>query len=350
VIIIKADTLEIAMSEASEKFDCSVTQLHIEVVEHPKPGVLGFFKKQAVIAVVKKESDKAETVAKDATPEVEPKVQKEVIKESKEQTPVKKERQEKRDPKPKAKEKRPERKNQSFASTHTEVINPSLVTAQDDYDEYDENEYKKSEKPSETRRSKEDIQRRIAEEEKEVSSIKRVSSSDSFKQSPVVDDFFQSSLSMDEIASEVDKSVNSLFEKSCFALEKVKVSAYDDNTLLIEFKGDDAALLIGKEGYRYKALSYMLFNWINAKYGVQLRLEIADFLKNQEEMVHKYLLGVNEQIENNGRAQTKILDGVLVQIALKKLRSTFPDKYIAIRTNRDGLKYIIINSFRNNNG
>ena len=39
----------------------------------------------------------------------------------------------------------------------------------------------------------------------------------------------------------------------------------DDNTLYIEFSGEDAALLIGKEGYRYKALSYILFNWIHEK-------------------------------------------------------------------------------------
>jgi spoIIIJ-associated protein len=67
---------------------------------------------------------------------------------------------------------------------------------------------------------------------------------------------------------------------------------YDENTLLVEFTGPDAALMIGKEGYRYKALSYMLFNWINAVYGMQLRLEIAEFLKNQEESISRYLINI----------------------------------------------------------
>ena len=89
----------------------------------------------------------------------------------------------------------------------------------------------------------------------------------------------------------------------------------------------------------------MLFNWINAKYGLQLRLEIAEFLKNQEEGVAKYLESVYEIVERDSRAQTKILDGVLVQIALKELRGRYPDKYVAIRTTRDGLKYIIINDY-----
>ncbi|MDY0116391.1 MAG: protein jag, partial [Sulfurimonadaceae bacterium] len=150
---------------------------------------------------------------------------------------------------------------------------------------------------------------------------------------------------MDEIAQEVRKELNVLFKTICFELDEIDVSVYDVHTLLIEFKGEDAALLIGKEGYRYKALSYMLFNWINAKYQVGLRLEIAEFLKNQEEAVAKYLENVSDIVAKEGRAQTKILDGVLIQIALKELRDMYPDKYVAIRSTRDGLKYIIINDY-----
>lgn len=154
-----------------------------------------------------------------------------------------------------------------------------------------------------------------------------------------------SAASMDEIVARVSREINELFDLTCFAIESIDVSAYDDETLLVEFSGEDAALLIGKEGYRYKALSYMLFNWINTKYQLQLRLEIAEFLKNQEESVSRYLDGVCENIDADGRAQTKILDGVLVQIALKELRSRYPEKYVAIRSTRDGLKYIIVNDY-----
>ena len=149
------------------------------------------------------------------------------------------------------------------------------------------------------------------------------------------------------IVEEVEVEINKLFDLICFDIDKIEVSAYDKETLLVEFKGEDAALLIGKEGYRYKALSYMLFNWINTKYGLQLRLEIAEFLKNQEESVARYLASVYENIDRDGRAQTKILDGVLVQIALKELRERYPEKYVVIRSTKDGLKYIIVNDYHN---
>lgn len=150
------------------------------------------------------------------------------------------------------------------------------------------------------------------------------------------------------IVKSVNKEINELFELICFEIEKIAVSAYDEETILIEFNGEDAALLIGKEGYRYKAISYMLFNWINSKYKVQLRLEIAEFLQNQEESVSRYIENVCESIEKDGKAQTKILDGVLVQIALKELRQKYPEKYVVIRTTKDGLKYIIVNDYHSN--
>jgi len=151
-----------------------------------------------------------------------------------------------------------------------------------------------------------------------------------------------------EIVPTIKKEINQLFEMTCFKVDSIDVSVYDENTILVEFKGEDAALLIGKEGYRYKALSYMIFNWINTKYQIQLRLEIAEFLKNQEESINKYLVGVCESIDRDGRAQTKILDGVLVQIALNELRAKYPNKYVVIRSTRDGLKYIIINDYHSN--
>ncbi len=157
--------------------------------------------------------------------------------------------------------------------------------------------------------------------------------------------YTESEEDLEQIAEEVREKINALFDTLCFDLEAIDVRPYDDNTLLVEFNGEDAALLIGKEGYRYKALSYMIFNWINAEYQLQLRLEIAEFLRNQEESIARYLTGVCENIDRDGRAQTRVLDGVLVQIALKQLRERYRDKYVAIRTTRDGGKYIIINDY-----
>ena len=137
-----------------------------------------------------------------------------------------------------------------------------------------------------------------------------------------------------------------MFDNSCFRLEDIKVSFYDDETIFIEFLGEDSALLIGKEGYRYKALSYILFNWINDKFGLMLRLEVAEFLKNQEAAICLYLEPVIEIIKEKGSFKTKPLDGILVHIALKRLREEFPLKYVAVKTNIKGEKYVLVNEYK----
>ena len=149
------------------------------------------------------------------------------------------------------------------------------------------------------------------------------------------------------VLEEIEEGIHALFAQSCFDVSLTEVDYYDEKTVKVKFDGPDAALLIGKEGYRYKALSYMLFNWINPKYNLLLRLEIAEFLENQEDQVRKYLDPIKKGIERYGKGQTKPLDGVLVQIALKELRQSFPDKYVAIRSNAGGEKYIIVNEFAN---
>ncbi|MDE7173429.1 MAG: protein jag, partial [Helicobacter sp.] len=147
------------------------------------------------------------------------------------------------------------------------------------------------------------------------------------------------------IAAQVQKEINELFALMPFNINPIKVSVFDDHTLFIEFHGEDAALLIGKEGYRYKALSYMLFHWINTRHKLMVRLEIAEFLHNQELMIAHYLAPVIEAIKETGKGQTRPLDGVLAYIALRQLRDTFPDKYVSFRKTPDGGKYVIVNEF-----
>jgi len=148
-----------------------------------------------------------------------------------------------------------------------------------------------------------------------------------------------------KIKYEIKEGVNKILDASCFNVDLVELRV-DDEEVYIKLDGEDVALMIGKEGYRYKALSYMLHNWIKIKYNLNISLEIAEFLKNQEEMIHKYLIGIKEKIDNNGKAQTKPLDGILVKIALEELRSVYPEKYVAIRTLRDGRKIVIVNEFK----
>lgn len=255
---IEAPTLELAYAQAAAEFGCSVTMLQVEIMQFPSKGVLGLFKKSAII--IANLPQHASSVSSNITPSI--------------------------DESPKT----------------TQIEMEELVLGDEFYEQAD------------------DFVEEIGDEE-----------------------FYE--ISADECADEVREQINHLFKDICFDINAVEVSVYDENTLLIEFTGPDAALMIGKEGYRYKALSYMLFNWINAVYGMQLRLEIAEFLKNQEESISRYLIGVCENIDREGRAQTKVLDGVLVQIALKQLRDRYPDRYVAIRSTRDGGKFIVINSY-----
>ncbi len=301
MIKIEALTLEEAYHDAATTLKCSVTELAIEVVQHPKAGVLGFFKKSAIIVAT------IDTKMVDANKKKKPKNKDKSKDKPKEKV---KEKLEKVKEVVKAKEKAP-----AHTMLNDTIMPASFVSDQDDEDDDLESGLSYTA----------DYDDEFDEKEDEESSV-----------------------DIDKLAKKIDKEVNELFNLTCFEIDKIEVSVYNSETLLVEFKGEDAALLIGKEGYRYKALSYMIFNWINSKYDIQLRLEIAEFLKNQEESVSRYLVNVCENINRDGRAQTKILDGVLVQIALKELREKYPQKYVVIRSTRDGLKYIIVNDYHNN--
>ena len=162
------------------------------------------------------------------------------------------------------------------------------------------------------------------------------------------EEFEEETVVYDELALMIEDQLKELLSHSCFDIDVVEVDVRD-NTALIFIDGDDAALLIGKEGYRYNALSYMLFNWLHTKYELFIKLEIAEFLTTQQEMIRNYIKPVIENVEKQGKGKTRFLDGILVQIALEQLRERFPDKYVAVKTGREGKKFVVINEFNNNN-
>jgi len=291
MILIEANTLEEAYSKAAAELTCSVTKITFNVIQNPNSGFLGMFKKSAIIeaerAGISKQND----------------------------------------------ENRP-RKSRNRRSTNKK------------FDRVEECEKKQDNKPKPQPRKRQEPARKSIKKTEEKKEISKASVKPASK--PTLRPKREKSVPKVEVgiaATEIKKDINSLFEHSCFVLDEIKVEVYNEDTVLIEFGGDDAALLIGKEGYRYKSLSYLLYNWINIKYNLNVRLEIAEFLKNQEEMIAKYLVGVIERINNTGRAQTKILDGVLVKIALEALRAEFPDKYVGIKSGREGGRFIVINDF-----
>ncbi|MFP6207922.1 Jag N-terminal domain-containing protein [Helicobacter pylori] len=146
---------------------------------------------------------------------------------------------------------------------------------------------------------------------------------------------------------EIQQELKDLFSHLPYKINKVEVSFYEPGVLLIDIDGEDSALLIGEKGYRYKALSYLLFNWIHPTYGYSIRLEISTFLQNQEKVMEAQLQSVIMTVHEVGKGQMKAPDGVLTYIALKKLRKAFPNKYVSIKTNLNDEKYIVINDFNN---
>lgn len=361
---IEADNLQEAFSKAAQQLNCSVTELDIKVIQHPRGGVFGMFKKTAIIEATRegeqpkrerpprKRKERAEREERSERPERQERQERTDKKEPKRQENVKKdespavEGEEKPSPSKRRRNRRNRnrRKNKETENTTIETVDqvreqeqvvakkavqdaPVIPTVQDESPETLEIPY------ADLKMNTEEVKQEPAPRKERVRKPKEVT--------PKVD--------MAVAVPAITEGVTRLINSSCFAIEDIKVEAFDEETVLIEFNGEDAALLIGKEGYRYKAFSYLLYNWVNIKFGLGIRLEIAEFLKNQEEMIDKYLVPVVERINTNGRGQTKPLDGVLIKIALERLRTQFPEKYVGIKSGREGGKFVVVNDFNRKN-
>ena len=289
---VEAPTLEEAYEKAATQLACSITDLEYEVVQYPSKGILGFLKKKAIIVATCKSSSKQEE-------KVEAKVK------------IKKEDIVPEDIAP-------------LMSEEESVASEIIATVKEESDTIDSVE--------------------VNSEKDAVLDSFFETKSDEGKEEVV-----EETVVYDELALMIEDQLKELLSHSCFAIDVVEVDVRD-NTALIFIDGDDAALLIGKEGYRYNALSYMLFNWLHTKYELFIKLEIAEFLTSQQEMIRNYIKPVIENVEKHGRGKTRSLDGILVQIALEQLREAFPDKYVAVKTGREGNKFVVINEFNKSNG
>lgn len=289
---IEAETLENALIVASNTFECSVVDLEYEIIQNPSKGFLGIGKKSAIICAQPKTS--SQKFLNDSK-----------FKDSKSLDTIHQEHFR-------------DRKNNESSLVSIESQKAIFKYASE-----------ARENPQET-----------FKETSRDSSLQFASKIPNYR-----DNKHKEPMDLQVVAQEVQRELKALLELMPYRLSEVYVEPYDENTLYIKIDGEDSALLIGKEGYRYKAISYLIFNWVNHVYGLMIRLEIAEFLRNQEEMIANYLLPTIESIKTFGKAQTKPLDGVLAHIALKQLREQFPDKYVSFRLNSEGERYIIINDF-----
>lgn len=330
MIKVEAPTLQEAYSKAASELSCSVIDLEINILQNGSNGFLGMFKKNAIIEVARKGSKpvREEGEPRESFTKNTPKEKEGSALQTQSVPSVSGDEKRSR----RNKNRRNKSKNKEFAKADEAVPSSAKV------------EHVSKEPQRDTSKAvevKHEVPKVVHQAPKEPRHV--------IAATPVEHNFQSEKRAVNDVIDEVRIQVKNLFKYSCFTLAEPIVSKYDDETILIEFSGEDAALLIGKEGYRYKALSYLLYNWINLKYGLNIRLEIAEFLKNQEEMIEKYLVPVIERIRNSGRGQTKILDGVLIKIALESLRAAFPEKYVGIKSGREGGKFIVVNDFNRKN-
>jgi len=301
---IEAPTLAEAYEKAAFELDCSITELKYEVIQHPSGGILGMFKKNAIIVA---DCERSEEEIEPIDEIMQAIAAEEVIEELEELLEE-------------------EEELSSLETIEETVADETIgsIAAQT------------AMKNDTSPREKHTLDEALTQRDDAVL--------DSFFDAKEVVPEQRPENNNLELAEKIEAELAELLSHSCFSIDTVEVDVVE-NTALIFIDGDDAALLIGKEGYRYNALSYMLFNWLHSKYDLYIKLEIAQFLTAQQEMISNYIKPVIDQINVSGKGRTKPLDGILVQIALEQLREEFPHKYVAAKTGRDGRKYIIINEF-----
>lgn len=162
----------------------------------------------------------------------------------------------------------------------------------------------------------------------------------------IEENFFQERLSPQELCEEIAREVDSLFALLPYNINPAKVRMETPEIVNIEFSGEDCGLLIGEKGYRYSSIYHLLAIWIKKEYGMGLRLEIADFLKNKERKIEEYLNENYEQITTRTFFQSRTFDPLTASIALRRFREAIPDKYIIIKQVSEIESVISINEFR----
>ena len=163
--------------------------------------------------------------------------------------------------------------------------------------------------------------------------------------SQIEENFFQEKLTPSEITRKITKEIKELFALLPYEIENIKVGV-EGEVVCIEFFGADCGLLIGERGYRYSSIYHLLAIWIKKEYGMGLRLEIADFLKNKERKIEEYLEENYNQIISRTFFQSRTFDPLTASIALRRFREAIPDKYIIIKQISEIESVISINEFR----
>lgn len=372
---IEANNLQEAFKKAATELNCSVTELDIKIIQNPSSGFLGFFKKTAIIEAYRENKEKKdkegsknsskfgkkhkkdrvenkEHSSENCSEHVENKKDSKNSQKSERSNDKKRNRNKKRNYENRD-EKQDLNGNSAKSERKDELSKTTSANISDNAFKFDEAEQAHLYiEPSQ------EVEQKPKANKESCKNILDNSIIDTFNKSDFDDKFDDKEdktsenkakeqkpkAYIEKVLPEIRENLTNLLNASCFKIDRIEVSKFNDETILIELDGEDAALLIGKEGYRYKAISYLIYNWIGSKYNISVRLEIAEFLKNQEAAMDEYLKGIIERVNSSKKAKTKPLDGILVKIALEKLREQFPDKYVGIKSDGDK-QFVVVNDF-----
>jgi len=205
---IEAETLEEAYSQAAKELNCSVTQINYEIVQHPTSGVMGMFKKTAIIIAVKK------NVTEDKSSQ---KVKQEKVEEAKIETPKKEV------------SKKEVSRNNKITKKPKKKIALKEDTLVDNFFTEDKGKHKKPEsKKTETKK---------IEPNKVVTEKVAVFEDD--RDTPL----------NKERSLEIEKKIQNLMKAGCFEIDTVEVDVFN-GIAHIFIDGDDDASPIGKAPHR----------------------------------------------------------------------------------------------------
>ncbi len=257
---IEANTLQEAFQKAAEQLNCSVTELDIKVLQHPSGGIFGFFKKTAIIEANLENQPKPQQKPKNDRNFAKKSDENESVKEEKKQSKKHDHNDKKRNPKKhkdeknEAKSEQKEHKNEKPNLSEKNSALAKDAFAEKGEKEADEPGYviKRLDEPKEQKETKGTKEPQASKSAPknilDTSIIENFNQTDEEsapqalpkeKKEKVVIDF-------DKILPEIKEGMTRLFKASCFEIDKVEVSKFNDETVLIELDGADAALLIGK--------------------------------------------------------------------------------------------------------
>ena len=342
MIKIETNTLEEAYQQATKELKCSAADVHLEIIQYPRK-VFGLFRKKAIVFAYKEQmmittlqSEGTQQPTQEALP----------YNDSHDHSDTATSKPSKSTPTNTAKKSPP--------ITPTKKSAPPIVPikSKNDQDSNDKSvdTISTANRPQGTPLTDTPpvVSRKAYNKKKNLTNTLLedfyLAPSKDFSNKLLTKDQLQS-IKVDTI-SEIKKEIEQTFLLEGFDYQLIEISMYNDKTIYIKFDGKDISILIGKQGYRYKALYHLLFAWIYGKYRLSVHLEVGQFLEKQQRVIRRQLGNFAKRVEEIGYGKTLPIEEAFIHIGLEYLRERCPDKHIINKKDAKGNSYIKVEEFR----